>query len=113
LGRSALVLDDTGHFEALAVAEFLIAKGIAVTLVTRWPSITPYVDTTMRTVPALERLHAGDFTPLTRHLVVAIAASCFYTYLSNQLETLDLEMQNASLDLVNQLILYRPQPNPR
>ena len=27
------------------------------TFVTRHPSITPYVDTTMRTVPALERLY--------------------------------------------------------
>ena len=72
LGRSALVLDDTGHFEAIAVAEFLVAKGIAVTFVTRHWSITPYVDTTMRTVPALERLYAGGFTLLTRHHLVEI-----------------------------------------
>lgn len=39
-------------------------------------------------------------------LLVAIVASWSYTYLSNKLETLDLEMQNASLDLVDQLILY-------
>jgi 2,4-dienoyl-CoA reductase-like NADH-dependent reductase (Old Yellow Enzyme family) len=73
LGRSAVVLDDTGHYEAIAAAEFLIAKGLAVTLVTRFPSITPYVDTTMRTVPALERLYQGDFTVLARHRIVAIA----------------------------------------
>jgi 2,4-dienoyl-CoA reductase-like NADH-dependent reductase (Old Yellow Enzyme family) len=71
-GGSAVVLDDTGHYEAIAAAEFLIAKGVAVTLVTRFPSITPYVDTTMRTVPALERLYQGDFTILTRHRIVAI-----------------------------------------
>jgi len=71
-GKTALVMDDTGHYEAIAAAEFLIAKGIAVTFVTRLPSITPYVDTTMRTVPALERLYEGDFTLLTRHVVGAI-----------------------------------------
>lgn len=40
-------------------------------------------------------------------LLVAITASWFYTYLSSRLETLDLEMQNASLELVNRLVLYR------
>jgi hypothetical protein len=73
LGRSAVVLDDTGHYEALAAAEFLISKGLAVTFVTRFPSITPYVDTTMRTVPALERLYQGEFTILNRHRIVSIA----------------------------------------
>jgi 2,4-dienoyl-CoA reductase-like NADH-dependent reductase (Old Yellow Enzyme family) len=72
LGQSAVVLDDTGHYEAIAAAEYLITKGLAVTFVTRFPAITPYVDTTMRTVPALERLYAGDFTLLNRHRLVAI-----------------------------------------
>jgi len=72
LGKSAVVLDDTGHYEALGVAEFLISKGLAVTFVTRFPSITPYVDTTMRTVPALERLYEGEFTLLNRHRIVSI-----------------------------------------
>jgi len=67
-----VVLDDTGHYEALGVAEFLISKGLAVTFVTRFASITPYVDTTMRTVPALERLYEGEFTLLNRHRIVSI-----------------------------------------
>lgn len=46
-------------------------------------------------------------------LLVAIAASWIYSYLSSELETFDLEMQNASLPLINQLILFRPRPNPR
>ena len=36
-----VVLDDTGHYEALAAAEFLIAKGLAVVFVTLFPSIGP------------------------------------------------------------------------
>lgn len=71
-GAHALILDDTGHFEAIAAAEFLIEKGVAVTLVTRHGSITPYVDTTLRTPPIIERLYRGDFTPLIRHHLVEI-----------------------------------------
>jgi hypothetical protein len=73
-GKSAVVLDDTGHYEAIAACEFLISKGVAVTYVTRLPAMTPYVDTTMRTVPALERLYQGDFAILVRHRLVAIEA---------------------------------------
>jgi len=40
-------------------------------------------------------------------LLVGIIASCFYAYLSNRLESLDTEMHNASLDLLNRLSLYR------
>ena len=46
-------------------------------------------------------------------LLVAIAASYFYTYLSSRLETLDLEMQNASLDLLNRLVLLESSSDPR
>jgi 2,4-dienoyl-CoA reductase-like NADH-dependent reductase (Old Yellow Enzyme family) len=71
-GASAVVLDDTGHYEAIAACEFLISKGVAVTYVTRLTAMTPYVDTTMRTVPALERLYQGDFEILVRHRLVSI-----------------------------------------
>jgi hypothetical protein len=46
---------------------------VAVTYITRLPAMTPYVDTTMRTVPALERLYQGDFTILVRHRLVRVA----------------------------------------
>ena len=70
--RHALVLDDTGHLEAAAVAEYLVAKGAAVTFVTRHAMMTPYIETTLRTVPILERLYRGNFTLLVRHQLVAI-----------------------------------------
>ncbi len=72
LGKSALVLDDTGHYEAIAAAEFLIERGLAVTYLTRHASFAPYVETTMRNIPALERLHRGDFTVLSRHYLAEI-----------------------------------------
>jgi biopolymer transport protein TolQ len=46
-------------------------------------------------------------------LLVGILASWFYTHLQNQIETLETEMQDASLDLLNRLVLYRPAPDPR
>jgi len=46
-------------------------------------------------------------------LLVAIFASCFYTYLTNRLESLDTDMQNASLDLLNRLVLLKSIPDPR
>jgi hypothetical protein len=76
--RSALVLDTVGHFEAIAVAEYLIGEGLAVTYVTSLPGFGGiYVQTTSRDVPALEFLYSGDFTLLVRHHLAEIrSASC-------------------------------------
>ena len=48
-----------------------------------------------------------SLVPTALGLLVAIIASWFYTCLSSRLETLDTEMHNASLDLLNRLSLYR------
>lgn len=62
-GRSAVVVDETGHYEAIACAEHLLEQGLAVTFVTRHKMFAPSIDITLRTQSALERLHArGDFT---------------------------------------------------
>ena len=72
-GSSALVLDTIGHYEALAVVEFLLAKGIAVTYLTNAASFAPFVSTTFRDGPALERFYAlGSFEILLRHELVEI-----------------------------------------
>lgn len=73
LGRTALVLDTVGHFESLAVVEQLLANGLSVTLLTNLVSLTPYVQSTWRDVPALRRFYQlGDFEVLARHLLVEI-----------------------------------------
>ncbi len=75
--RSALILDTVGHFEAVAAAEYLIDKGIAVTYLSSLPSFAPYVQSTLRDKPALEFLYDGDFTLLVRHHLVEIgSAAC-------------------------------------
>jgi hypothetical protein len=57
LGRHALVYDDLGSYEAVAIIEFLLAKGVAVTAATRHPTFGGLVDAGMRMEPALQRLH--------------------------------------------------------
>jgi 2,4-dienoyl-CoA reductase-like NADH-dependent reductase (Old Yellow Enzyme family) len=67
LGKTALVFDDVGHYEAIAVAEYLLSKGVAVTFATRFATIGPQVDLLSRVDPALRRFaEMGSFRPLFR-----------------------------------------------
>lgn len=62
-GKSALIVDEVGHYEAIACAEELLEQGLAVTFITRHKMFAPQIDITLRTQSALERLYAkGDFT---------------------------------------------------
>lgn len=73
VGKTALVLDTVGHFEALSTVEYLLTKGVSVTLVTHHFSMSPYVQSTWRDVPALERFYQlGEFEILTRHQLLEI-----------------------------------------
>jgi heterodisulfide reductase subunit A-like polyferredoxin len=64
--KTALVLDDVGHYEAIAVTDVLLAAGVGVTFVTRYPMLTPIIEFTQRTTAAMERFSDADFTLLTR-----------------------------------------------
>ncbi|MGE3619287.1 MAG: FAD-dependent oxidoreductase [Acidimicrobiia bacterium] len=70
IGRRAVVFDDTGTFEALSVADALLAAGASVTFVSRHEALGATVPYPPATVLATrERLTAGDFTHLGgRHL---------------------------------------------
>lgn len=71
--KTGLVLDTVGHFEAVAVAEYLIDHGLAVTFVTTLQSFGGIpVQATFREASALEFLHRGDFTVLARHYLSEI-----------------------------------------
>jgi 2,4-dienoyl-CoA reductase-like NADH-dependent reductase (Old Yellow Enzyme family)/thioredoxin reductase len=75
LGRHAVVFDDVGHMEAVAAAEYLVENGVAVTFVTSHPQFGgPYLGTTERDKPALERLYAGGFRVQVRSGIVAISS---------------------------------------
>jgi len=71
-GRSAIVVDDLGHYEAIAVAEHLLQKGSAVTYVTRHISFAPLLEGALMPAPALERLSKGDFRLLTRARLLSV-----------------------------------------
>jgi len=58
----ALIVDDAGHYEGLAVAEQLAKAGGKVTMVTRLPTLAPDVRAALMVDPALERLADTDFS---------------------------------------------------
>lgn len=72
LGKTALVVDDVGHAEGLAVAEELINRGLAVTFVTRWPGVGLVIEGTNRPREILERVYPHDFTLLVYHYLTDI-----------------------------------------
>jgi NADPH-dependent 2,4-dienoyl-CoA reductase/sulfur reductase-like enzyme len=72
LGQNAVVIDETGHFEAIAVAEYLQSQGLAVTYVTRHHGFAPSVEQMAMAEPALIRLSRGDFRLMTRSRVIAV-----------------------------------------
>jgi hypothetical protein len=74
LGSAALVLDDVGHYEAIACAEYLIEQGVRVTFVTRHSSFAPHIEAMVRTGPALRRLRKGDFSLVTGGRLVSIGS---------------------------------------
>lgn len=80
-GSSALVFDDSGHYEALGVAEFLVERGVAVTFVTGQISIAPKLEASLAVHPALERMSKGKFNAFTRAKLVEVrTAVCLIQY---------------------------------
>jgi 2,4-dienoyl-CoA reductase-like NADH-dependent reductase (Old Yellow Enzyme family) len=74
LGSSAVVYDEMGQYEAVAVIEFLLERGVAVTAATRHASLAPLVEATMRLEPALERFQATGipFRTIPRARIAAV-----------------------------------------
>ena len=71
----AIVVDDVGHYEGIAVAEALIEKGTAVTFVTRHKAFAHLLESALQTEPALQRLSAGNFSLHLRSHVDAFDGS--------------------------------------
>jgi 2,4-dienoyl-CoA reductase-like NADH-dependent reductase (Old Yellow Enzyme family)/thioredoxin reductase len=72
LGTCAVVIDDAGHYEALAAAVFLVEQGLRVTFVTRLPSLSPHLHMGSIIEPTLKKLHKGAFTFMVRTRAVAV-----------------------------------------
>jgi 2,4-dienoyl-CoA reductase-like NADH-dependent reductase (Old Yellow Enzyme family) len=76
LGGHAVVLDDVGHYEGIAVCEHLVNHGLQVTYVTRHASFAPLMDPCFRAEPAYARLHrTGRFALRTRATLSRIDAA--------------------------------------
>jgi hypothetical protein len=87
LGKTALVFDDVGHYEAIAAAEHLLSKGVSVTFATRFPTIGPQVDFLSRVDPALRRFaEMGSFRPLIRAKLAKINHHSCSVYVRYQAE---------------------------
>ena len=71
-GRSAVVLDDIGHYEAVAAAEFLVDRGASVTYVTGCGSFAPKMNGSFRNDVALQHLYRGRFRLLVGHQLTRI-----------------------------------------
>lgn len=89
----AIVADDVGHYEAVAVAETMLARGAAsVTLVTRLNAMAPQLDFAMTAEPAKRRLYAsGRFRviPNAGLHVIGNGSVRIGTVFGTQTETLD------------------------
>lgn len=76
VGERAVVFDDTGGYEAISVAEELMARHAAVTFVTRHTGIGEHLQAKGATIlPAKERLFSGDFTLVTDAVPTAVTAT--------------------------------------
>lgn len=73
LGTSAVVFDDTGHYEAVAAAEYLIGKDLSVTFVTPHKSFGPGIQPALSDEAALQRLAAtGKFRLVTYGALLSV-----------------------------------------
>ncbi|CAB3735910.1 oxidoreductase [Paraburkholderia rhynchosiae] len=72
LGRSAVVIDDVGHFEGLGAAEFLINQGLEVTYITPRREVGPLARQTLMVEPYLQRMQGKPFRYMIRTRAIAI-----------------------------------------
>ncbi|MEJ7935366.1 FAD-dependent oxidoreductase [Sphingobium sp. AN558] len=72
LGRTAVIIDDVGHYEGLGCAEFLINQGLDVTFVTPKRELAPHIWPTLMLDPFLQRMQGKPFRYMDRTRGIAI-----------------------------------------
>ena len=72
--ESAVVIDDLGHYEAIAVSEYLVTRGIKVNYVSRHIAFAPLAEPALMTEPALRRLGQQNFRLHLRSRAIRIDA---------------------------------------
>lgn len=68
----ALIIDDVGHYDAIAAADVLFEEGFAVNWVTRFDSFAHLLQGALVSEPALRRFAWRDFTFRPRHEVRSV-----------------------------------------
>ena len=82
-----VVEDDIGHYEGIAVAEYLLEKGGEVIYVTRHPSLAPLMEPALSAEPALERLSSNPgFRLFTRSSISHFSADRVEIRASNSVD---------------------------
>jgi 2,4-dienoyl-CoA reductase-like NADH-dependent reductase (Old Yellow Enzyme family)/thioredoxin reductase len=71
-GRHAVVIDDVGHYEGIAAVEYLLNKGVSVTLLTRHGALAPMLETAATPEPFLRRNWSDQLKMEFRVRAVAI-----------------------------------------
>ncbi|MFY9329448.1 MAG: FAD-dependent oxidoreductase [Georgfuchsia sp.] len=72
LGKTAVVIDDVGHYEGLAAAEHLVKLGLSVNYVTRQRAFAPLVQMSLTNEPFEQRMQDKDFHYAIRTRALAI-----------------------------------------
>jgi 2,4-dienoyl-CoA reductase-like NADH-dependent reductase (Old Yellow Enzyme family) len=97
LGKTAVVLDNVGHYEGIAAAEYLIQEGVSVTYLSRFPTFAPLMEWSQRAAPAYRRLcQTGRFTFRAQALLREILESSVVNFDP----TIQIEPENIPADLV-------------
>lgn len=71
-GQHAVIFDDAGHFEGLAVSEYLAALGVQVNFVTRLPTVAQRMENAQMVEPSLIRLAGSGFQAYPRSRMLSI-----------------------------------------
>lgn len=98
LGKSAVVIDDTGHYEALGCCELLIEQGLSVTYMTRHRMIAQQAQPMSMVEPFLRRMRDKPFQYLIRHRPVEFTGSELVICEHHWQE--DVELKSIPADLV-------------
>jgi NADPH-dependent 2,4-dienoyl-CoA reductase/sulfur reductase-like enzyme len=94
-GKTAVVFDDVGRYDAIASAEYFARSGASVTFVTSLGSFAPKMMGTSRDTESLVRLNRGKFKLLVNYNLIAIEPG-FVTIRARGVET----TERISADLV-------------
>lgn len=101
---SAIVFDELGEYEALGVAEYLVASGVQVTFVTPFPAVGMPLEATGRPSMAIGRMRESNrFQARTLSMVAAVAESTaeIEDVLGHRTETIAAELV---------VMVVRPEP---